>query len=143
MGNGYQYVFTRTHLLRLRLVSFRRDIVGAALCRECRDDAGRQNHQNRAVQHAFVQQADGFSVGCMARDNIVADHHGRQRRGHVGRTQTEDYRALVFREAERLLREVGRDEFRRRNKEDHGGRNFQTFPVAEKCPIVDEHSNAD
>ena len=61
------------------------DVVGAALRGEGRHGAGGQNHQDRAVEYAFAQEADRLAVGRVAQDDVVADHHGGQRRGHVGR----------------------------------------------------------
>ena len=119
------------------------DVVGAALGGEGRDGAGGQNHQDRAVEHALAQQADGFAVGRMAQDDVVAHHHGGQRCGHVGRAQTENHRPLVAREAESLLGEPRRDEFRRGDEHDHDGRHLDALPVAEEGAVVDEHAHAD
>ena len=118
------------------------DVVGAALRGEGRHGAGRQDHQDRAVEHAFVQQADRLPVGRMAQDDVVADHHGGERRGHVGRTQAEDDGPLVGREAEGLLREPRGDEFGRRGHDDHHGTDLDRLEAGEESTVVDQHPDA-
>lgn len=76
------------------------DVVSAALGGEGRNGAGGQDHQDRAVQDAFAQQTDRFSVGCLADDDVVAHHHGCERGGYVGAAQAEDDRPLVAGEFE-------------------------------------------
>ena len=119
------------------------DVVGAALRGESRDGACGQNHQDRAVEHALAEQTDRLAVGRVAQDDVVAHHHGGQRRRHVGRAQAEDHRPLVAREAEGLLGEPRRDEFRRGDEHDHDGRHFEALPVAEEGAVVDEHAHSD
>ena len=133
-------------LLRLLVVVLRIahcDVVCAPLRGEGRDGAGGEDHQDRAVQDAFAQQADRFAVRRMPEYDVVADHDGRERRRHMGAAQPEDHRTLVVREPEGLLREIGREEFRERNQGDHHQRHFDAFPVAEERPVVDEHAHAD
>ena len=71
------------------------DVVRAPLRGEGRDRAGGQNHQDRAVEHAFAQQADRLAVGRVAQYDVVADHHRRERRRDMGAAQSEDHGALV------------------------------------------------
>ena len=71
------------------------DVVRAPLRGEGRDRAGGQNHQDRAVEHAFAQQADRLAVGRVAQYDVVADHYRRERRRDMGAAQSEDHGALV------------------------------------------------
>ena len=120
-----------------------RDVVGAALRGEGRDGARGQDHEDRAVEHALAEQTDRFAVGRVAQDDVVADHHGGERGGDVRRAQAEDHRALVLRQTEGLLREVGGEVLGGGDEQDHHGGDLEALPVAEEGAIVDEHAHAD
>ena len=136
-----QHVFARRAFAR-PLRPFDGDVVGAALRGEGRNRAGRQYHQNRAVEHRFVQQADGFALGRAAQYHVVAHHHRRQRRRHVGAAQSEEQRALVAAQPEGLLRQAGRYVFGRRHHDDHDDAHFDALPALEERAVVDEHPHA-
>mgnify|MGYP007072515819 CR=1 FL=1 len=119
------------------------DVVGAALRGEGRDGAGGQDHEDRAVEDALVQEPDRLALGRVAEDDVVAHHHGGECRGDVRRAQAEDHRALVLRQTEGLLREEGGDVLGGRDEQDHHGGDLEALPVAEEGAVVDEHAHAD
>ncbi len=119
------------------------DVVGAALRGEGRYGARGEDHQDGAVQHALVQQADRLAVGRVAQYDVVAHHDGRERGRHVGAAQAEEQCALVAREAERLLREHGREVLGQCDADDHGGAHLDRLPVLEEGAVVDQHAHAD
>ena len=146
VAHGDQNPFVEGVLARIgvRLVGLEQsDVPGPALGHERRDGAGDQDHQNRTVQHALVQQADRFAGLGMAGDDVVADHHGSQCGGGLGIAQTEDQTALVDAVFKGFLRGVGGQEFGYGGHDGHDEGDLDGLEVLEEGAVVDQHPHAD
>ncbi len=120
-----------------------RDVACAPLCRERSDGAGDENHHDGTVEHAVVQQSDGFACGGFADNDVVAHGYGGEGRGGLCVAQAEDDAPFVRRVFERFLREECREVFGQDGDTGHDGRHRDGLEVAEKGPVVDQHAHAD
>ena len=118
-----------------------RDIMRPFLCGERCHRASHQNHQNRTVQHALVQQTNRFSRRSLSQYHVIPHHHGCQSCRCLCITQSENHPPLVHRHTERLLREPSRHEFSHGSHHDHHRPHFNRVPIGKERPVVDQHSH--
>ena len=116
-----------------------RYIMRSFLGGEGGDGAGHQDHQDRTVQYAFIQEPYGSTVGVGSQDHVIPDHDGCQCSCRLGVAQSENNTPLVDRQPEGLLCQPGCRVFCRRSHDDHNHTDLDRFEAGKECPVIDQH----